>query len=40
MMQVLNKRDGTPFDEQDLRLLTTLATQAAIAVEMPVWCVA
>jgi signal transduction histidine kinase len=32
-MQVLNKRDGTPFDEQDLRLLTTLATQAAIAVE-------
>jgi len=33
VMQVLNKRDGTPFDEQDLRLLTTLATQAAIAVE-------
>lgn len=33
VMQVLNKRDGTPFDDQDLRLLTTLATQAAIAVE-------
>ncbi|MFQ3631339.1 GAF domain-containing sensor histidine kinase [Roseiflexus sp.] len=33
VMQVLNKRDGTLFNEQDLRLLTTLATQAAIAVE-------
>ncbi|WP_288089696.1 GAF domain-containing sensor histidine kinase [Roseiflexus sp.] len=33
VMQVLNKRDGTPFDDQDLRLLMTLATQAAIAVE-------
>lgn len=33
VMQVLNKRGGEPFVEQDLRLLTTLASQAAIAVE-------
>jgi signal transduction histidine kinase len=33
VMQVLNKRSGDPFTEQDLRLLTTLATQAAVAVE-------
>jgi signal transduction histidine kinase len=33
VMQVLNKKDGEPFTEQDLRLLTTLASQAAIAVE-------
>lgn len=33
VMQVLNKRSGEPFVEQDLRLLTTLATQAAVAVE-------
>lgn len=33
VMQVLNRRSGEPFVEQDLRLLTTLATQAAIAVE-------
>ncbi|MBK9713130.1 MAG: GAF domain-containing sensor histidine kinase [Kouleothrix sp.] len=33
VMQVLNKRTGEPFTEQDLQLLTTLATQAAIAVE-------
>lgn len=33
VMQVLNKRSGEPFNEQDLRLLTTLAAQAAIAVE-------
>ena len=33
VMQVLNKRSGEPFTEQDLRLLTTLAAQAAIAVE-------
>lgn len=33
VMQVLNKRSGEPFTEQDLRLLTTLATQAAVAVE-------
>jgi signal transduction histidine kinase len=33
VMQVLNKRSGEPFNEQDLRLLTTLAAQAAVAVE-------
>jgi signal transduction histidine kinase len=33
VMQVLNKRTGEPFNDQDLRLLTTLASQAAIAVE-------
>ncbi|MBC8163075.1 MAG: GAF domain-containing sensor histidine kinase [Roseiflexaceae bacterium] len=33
VMQVLNKRSGEPFVEQDLRLLTTLAAQAAVAVE-------
>lgn len=33
VMQVLNKRSGEPFAEQDLRLLTTLAAQAAIAIE-------
>lgn len=33
VMQVLNKRSGEPFSEQDLRLLNTLASQAAIAVE-------
>jgi signal transduction histidine kinase len=33
VMQVLNKSGGEPFDEQDLRLLTTLAAQAAIGVE-------
>jgi signal transduction histidine kinase len=33
VMQVLNKRSGEPFSDQDLRLLTTLATQAAVAVE-------
>ena len=33
VMQALNKRSGEPFTEQDLRLLTTLASQAAIAVE-------
>lgn len=33
VMQVLNKRTGEPFIEQDLRLLTTLAAQAAVAVE-------
>src|SRR5262249_57341548 len=32
-MQVLNKRSGEPFSEQDLRLLTTLSAQAAVAVE-------
>lgn len=33
VIQVLNKRSGDPFTEQDLRLLTTLAAQAAVAVE-------
>jgi signal transduction histidine kinase len=33
VMQVLNKRSGEPFTEQDLRFLTTLAAQAAAAVE-------
>jgi signal transduction histidine kinase len=33
VMQVLNKSGGEPFTEQDLQLLTTLASQAAIAVE-------
>lgn len=33
VMQVLNKNNGEPFTSQDLRLLTTLASQAAIAVE-------
>lgn len=31
--QVLNKKSGEPFSEQDLRLLTTLCSQAAVAVE-------
>jgi signal transduction histidine kinase len=33
VMQVLNKNNHELFTEQDLRLLTTLAAQAAIAVE-------
>ncbi|MEM8534244.1 MAG: GAF domain-containing sensor histidine kinase [Chloroflexota bacterium] len=33
VMQLLNKRGGEPFTEQDLRLMTTLAAQAAVAVE-------
>lgn len=33
VMQLLNTRSGEPFTEQDLRFLTTLAAQAAIAVE-------
>lgn len=32
-MQLLNKLDGRPFTEQDMQLLTTLASQAAIAIE-------
>ncbi len=32
-MQVLNKQSGEPFTDQDLQLLTTLAAQAAVAVE-------
>jgi signal transduction histidine kinase len=33
VMQVINKQTGEPFTEQDLQLLTTLANQAAVAVE-------
>jgi signal transduction histidine kinase len=32
-MQLLNTVDGHPFTEQDMQLLTTLASQAAIAIE-------
>ncbi|NJP06118.1 MAG: GAF domain-containing sensor histidine kinase [Chloroflexaceae bacterium] len=32
-MQLLNKRGGGDFSDQDVQLLSTLATQAAIAVE-------
>jgi signal transduction histidine kinase len=32
-MQLLNKVDGQGFTEQDMQLLTTLAAQAAIAIE-------
>jgi len=33
VMTVLNRKDGAPFSENDLLLLTTFATQAAIAIE-------
>jgi len=33
VMQLVNKADGRPFAEQDMQLLTTLAAQAAIAIE-------
>lgn len=33
VIQALNKRSGEPFTDQDLRLLTTLAAQASVAVE-------
>lgn len=33
VMQLLNKRGGASFNDQDMKLLTTLAAQAAIAVE-------
>lgn len=33
VMQLLNKGGGEPFTEQDLRLMTTLAAQASVAVE-------
>ena len=32
-IQVLNKRDGSFFNDRDLRIFETLATQAAIAIE-------
>lgn len=33
VLEALNKRDGQKFNEQDIRTLTTLASQAAIAIE-------
>jgi signal transduction histidine kinase len=33
VMQLLNKRSGEPFTDQDLQLLNTLAAQAGIAVD-------
>ncbi|KAB8144345.1 GAF domain-containing sensor histidine kinase [Chloroflexia bacterium SDU3-3] len=33
VIQILNKRSGGPFTDQDLRLMNTLASQAAVAVE-------
>jgi GAF domain-containing protein len=33
VLEVLNKKDGTIFVEQDTELLTTFAGQAAIAIE-------
>ncbi|MCU0495504.1 MAG: GAF domain-containing sensor histidine kinase [Chloroflexaceae bacterium] len=32
-MQLLNKRDGSVFTDQDMQLLTTLASQAGVAIE-------
>jgi len=32
-IELLNRRDGVPFDEDDERLLTAFATDAAIAIE-------
>jgi len=34
----LNKRSGEPFTDQDLRLLTTLAIQAAVLWRTRGWC--
>lgn len=33
VLEALNKRDGQSFNEQDIRTLATLASQAAIAIE-------
>ncbi len=33
VIQVINKKDGSPFEERDLRLFETLASQCAIAIE-------
>jgi GAF domain-containing protein len=33
VIEVINKTDGTPFDQDDQELLTTFASQAAISVE-------
>jgi signal transduction histidine kinase len=33
VLQILNKRDGSPFDEQDTQLMLAFAAQAAVALE-------
>ena len=33
VLQALNKRDAQRFNEQDIKILTTLASQAAVAIE-------
>lgn len=33
VLEVINKKDGTPFVEEDASLLTTFASQAAVAIE-------
>jgi signal transduction histidine kinase len=33
VLEVLNKKDGSPFDEQDQQLMLTFASQAAVAIE-------
>ncbi|HLY28965.1 MAG TPA: GAF domain-containing protein [Aggregatilineales bacterium] len=33
VLEVINKRDGTPFVEEDVNLLTAFAGQAAVAIE-------
>lgn len=33
VLEVLNKKDGTPFVSEDANLLTTFASQAAVAIE-------
>ncbi len=33
VLEVINKKDGTPFVEDDASLLTTFASQAAVAIE-------
>jgi signal transduction histidine kinase len=33
VLEVINKKDGNNFDERDMELLTTFASQAAVAIE-------
>jgi len=33
VLEILNKRDGSPFDEQDQQLLMAFASQAAVAID-------
>lgn len=33
VLEALNKRDGEPFNEQDIKTLTSLASQAAVAIQ-------